>query len=570
MAGRRARADLERRSVIAQEGKTERGLRLAELLAAVSLATDLAHDVPAESALRDSLLAVELARLAGWSEPDLSDVFYLALLYHIGCTGAVAAQSRLGAGDDVNVRRWMSQANYADRPQLMRIAMTKLVPKWGPANWAPAMAALATAGRDLPEALANTAEAAARLSQRLGASPRVTASLGHAYGRWDGQVFPLLPSGDGLSATARLVHLVHVAQIYHQMGGADAADEVVRRRSGTEFDPELARLWLQNSHDLLRNAPLDSVWDQALYTEPEPHRRVGPAHLDDVCSALADFVDLASPFTSGHSAGVARLAEAAALNAGLDADEVATVRRAGQVHDLGMVSVPNRIWITRRPLNPSEWERVRLHTYHSQRILTLAAPLRSIASVAGLHHERLDASGYHRGLAASAVPLTARILAVAEMYQSMKEPRAWRPALTPDEALRQLRHEVAAHRLDPRAVDAVLLAAGQPRSTRRSSRAWPARLTDREVEVLRAITRGLANKQIARELHVSPTTVHTHVINLYGKIGVNTRAGATLYAFEHDLTEPGEPVKDRPNGGFPRNAFIATVGVWNKCRCSSP
>ncbi len=524
--------------MIAQEGKTERGLRLAELLAAVSLATDLAHDVPAESALRDSLLAVELARLAGWSEPDLSDVFYLALLYHIGCTGAVAAQSRLGAGDDVNVRRWMSEADYANRPQLMRIAMTKLVPKWDPMNWAPAMAALATAGRDLPEALANTAEAAARLSQRLGASPRVTASLGHAYGRWDGQVFPLLPRGEGLSATARLVHLVHVAQIYHQMGGADAADEVVRRRSGTEFDPELARLWLQNSHDLLRNAPLDSVWDQALYTEPEPHRRVGPAHLDDVCSALADFVDLASPFTSGHSAGVARLAEAAALTAGLDTDDVATVRRAGQVHDLGMVSVPNRIWITRRPLNPSEWERVRLHTYHSQRILSLAAPLRSFASVAGLHHERLDGSGYHRGLSASAVPMPARILAVAEMYQSMKEPRARRPALTPDEATRQLRDEVAAHRLDPRAVDAVLLAAGQPRSTRRSSRVWPAGLTDREVEVLRAITRGLANKQIARELHVSPTTVHTHVINLYGKIGVNTRAGATLYAFEHDLTDP--------------------------------
>src|SRR5258708_10885805 len=127
MAGRRARADLESRSVIAQEGKTERGLRLAELLAAVSLATDLAHDVPAESALRDSLLAVELARLAGWSEPDLSDVFYLALLYHIGCTGAVAAQSRLGAGDDVNVRRLMSEAHYADRPQLMDLAMHKRI-----------------------------------------------------------------------------------------------------------------------------------------------------------------------------------------------------------------------------------------------------------------------------------------------------------------------------------------------------------------------------------------------------------------------------------------------------------
>jgi len=268
--------------------------------------------------------------------------------------------------------------------------------------------------------------------------------LRHAYGRWDGQIFPQLESGDRLSATARLVHLVHVAQVYHQVGGAAAADEVVRRRSGTEFDPELARLWLENSHDLLRNVPLDSVWDQALNTEPEPHRSVGPAHLDDVSSALADFVDLASPFTSGHSARVARLAEVAARHVGLDADGAATVRRAAQVHDLGMVSVPNRVWIKRGPLNPAEWERVRLHAYHSQRILSLAAPLRSSATVAGLHHERLDGSGYHRGLPASAVPLPARLVAVAEMYQSMTEHRAWRPALSAKEATRQLRDDVAA------------------------------------------------------------------------------------------------------------------------------
>ena len=351
-------------------------------------------------------------------------------------------------------------------------------------------------------------------------------------------MFPLLPSGEALSPSARLVHLVHVAQIYQLAGGAEAADDVVRRRSGAEFDPELATLWLKHSRDLLRNAALDSVWDQVLDAEPEPRRRVGPAYLDDVSRSLADFVDLATPFTSGHSAGVARLAEGAALHAGLDPDGAATLRRAALVHDLGMVSVPNRIWIKRGPLNPSEWERVRLHAYHSQRILSLAAPLRESATLAGLHHERLDGSGYHRGLPASALPLPARLLAVAEMYQSMTELRAWRPALTPAEATRQLREGVADRSLDARAVDAVLEAAGQPRPTGRSRRAWPATLTDREVEVLRAITRGLANKQIAREFHISEATVHTHVINIYGKIGVNTRAGATLFAFEHDLTDP--------------------------------
>jgi DNA-binding CsgD family transcriptional regulator len=513
------------------------GLRLAELLAAVSLATDLAHNVASESALRDAVLAVEIAHLMGWTGPEVSDAYYLALLYHIGCTGAVAAQSRLGGGDDITVRRWMSEVDYTDRPGMMRIAATKLAPQWGPSTWAKGMAALATAGRDLPEALASVAEVAARLSERLGTSPSVTDSLCHAYGRWDGKVFPDLPSGEGLSAIARLVHLVHVAQMYHQVGGVDVADAVVRQRSGTEFDPEMARMWLQSSHDLLRTPPGESVWDQALSAEPEPYRLVGTAHLDEVFGALADFVDLATPFTHGHSTRVARLAEAAALNAGLDGDEAATIRRAGQVHDLGMVSVPNRVWIKSAPLSPADWERVRMHAYHTERILSLAAPLRAAASIAGLHHERLDGSGYHRGPQASALPLSARILAVAEIYQSMSEHRAWRPPLAPEEARRQLRDEVAAHRLDARAVEAVLLAAGQPAPGGRPARAWPSGLTDREVDVLRAIARGLANKQIARELFVSQATVHTHVINVYGKIGINTRAGATLFAVEHDLID---------------------------------
>ncbi|HEY7927134.1 MAG TPA: hypothetical protein VIG86_06910, partial [Candidatus Dormibacteraeota bacterium] len=183
--------------------RPDQGVRLAELLAAVSLATDLAHDVSAESALRDAVLTVELAHLMGWADPDVSDAYYLALLYHIGCTGAVAAQSRLGGGDDVNVRHWMSEVDHADRGAMARVAVTKLAPHWPPSTWASGLAAFVTAGRNMPEAFANIAEVAARLSQRLGASPGVTESLCHTYGRWDGKIFPALPSGEGLSATAR-------------------------------------------------------------------------------------------------------------------------------------------------------------------------------------------------------------------------------------------------------------------------------------------------------------------------------------------------------------------------------
>src|SRR5207245_7309738 len=107
--------------------------------------------------------------------------------------------------------------------------------------------------------------------------------------------------------------------------------------------------------------------------------------------------------------------------------------------------------------NQSESERVRLHPYHTQRILSLAAPLRAAATIACRHHERLDGSGYHVELPANALPFTARLLAVAEIYQSMSEDRAWRPALNPEGVTRQLQDEVAARRLDPRAVESVLV-----------------------------------------------------------------------------------------------------------------
>jgi HD-GYP domain-containing protein (c-di-GMP phosphodiesterase class II) len=512
-------------------------VRLAELLATVSLASDLAHDVPPESALRDALFSVRLARLAGWSRDDLSDTYYLALLYHVGCTGAVSIQSRMGAGDDVSVRRWLSEVDFANRPELMRTVITRVAREWSPRQWPRGVAGMISEGGSAPEAFASVAEVAVRLSARLGASPRVSEALRHTYARWDGKVFPGLPQGDEQSPIARLVHLVHVAQTYHQIGGIAAADAVVRERSGSELDPELARLWLQNSQELLGEGGRDSVWDDALAGEPEPHLLVSSAHLDEVCRALSDFVDLKSPYTRGHSHQVAQLVEGAAAGLGLEVTEITTLRRAAQVHDLGNASVPDLVWNKRGPLNPSEWARVHLHTYHTQRILTVSPALRPSGDIAGLHHERIDGSGYHRGLPAAALPMGARLLGAAEVYQSIREQRAWRPGLEPGAAAGELRREVAAGKLDRRAADAVLVAAGHRSKTSRADRGWPAGLTDREVDVLRLLARGNSNKWIAGALHISEATVHTHLINVYGKIGVRTRAGATLFALEHDLVQ---------------------------------
>jgi len=272
-------------------------------------------------------------------------------------------------------------------------------------------------------------------------------------------------------------------------------------------------------------------------------------------------------WTVGHSRGVAGLAERAAAVAGLpDADQV-LLRRAGLVHDIGRVAVPVNVWAKPGPLNRDEREQVRLHAYHTERVLDAAAGLRPLARLAGSHGERCDGSGYHRGSRSAELPLTAWLLAAADCYHAMGEPRPHRRALTADAAASELSREAEAGRLDADAVHAVLSAAGQVRPhpaapERPPPGPWPAGsspagrrptglagqeplprpagLSERECEVLGLLAKGLATKQVARRLGISPKTCDHHIQHLYGKAGVSTRAGATLFALEHGLVRPDE------------------------------
>ena len=251
---------------------------------------------------------------------------------------------------------------------------------------------------------------------------------------------------------------------------------------------------------------------------------------------MGEFADLASPYLVGHSAGVAELATAAARQCRLEAADLMRVRRAALVHDLGRVAVPVRIWQKAAPLTPDDWERVRLHAYHSERVLSRSPFLAALAPVASFHHERLDGSGYHRGTGIADIGPPARLLAAADAYHAMTEPRPHRAARSPGEAAEALGREAGEGRLDPDAVSAVLEAAGQrvPRIER------PAGLTEREAEVIGLLARGLQTKQIARALGISVKTADHHVQNAYAKIGVSTRAAAALFAMQHGLAAWGE------------------------------
>ncbi|MFN2491207.1 MAG: HD domain-containing phosphohydrolase [Actinomycetota bacterium] len=272
-----------------------------------------------------------------------------------------------------------------------------------------------------------------------------------------------------------------------------------------------------------------------LAAEPGREEILSGQETEVALRAIADFVDLKSPFMLGHSPGVAALAKRAAQAHGLDDRSGRELSWAGFPHDIGMVGLSVSVWDHPRPLTQDAWERLRLHAYYNERVLARSQLAESAARIASMHHERIDGSGYHRGCKGGEQPVAARILAAADSYRAMTEPRAHRAALSADEARAALETECRSKRLDSDAVAAVLTAVGQPVSIRRGN---TGRLTAREAEVLVLIARGLATKQVARGLGISAKTADNHIQNIYSKIGVSTRASAALWAVQKGLLPP--------------------------------
>jgi HD-GYP domain-containing protein (c-di-GMP phosphodiesterase class II) len=269
--------------------------------------------------------------------------------------------------------------------------------------------------------------------------------------------------------------------------------------------------------------------------EPPPQRRMTGDEIDAAFHVVGTFTDLKSYWLRGHAEGTSQLAEAAAWRLGLPEEDVTMVRRAALALDLGRVAVSNAIWEKPGPLGLTDWERVQLHPYFTERSFAHTPELAVIGELAGAHHERLDGAGYHRKTAGPALSRAARILAAADSYQAMLERRPYRPALDAAGAEAELLGDARAGRLCPDAVDAVLAAAGH-RVVKRP-RDLPAGLTEREHEVLLALAAGKANKEIAEDLGISVKTAGNHIQHIFEKTGVRTRSAATVWAFERHLVQ---------------------------------
>ena len=521
-----------------ERAQPESGIRLADLLAAFSLATDLGLGQPMEHVLRSWLIAARLGdrwELEAGGRPTL---YYVVMLAWAGC---VAETPEVAAwfGDDIAYRRDSFGVDRAGLP-FMTYSLRRVGAGGSAAHRLRLAAGLVrTGGAALAQGFMNHCLATARLAERFGLGEDVCAPLQQVFTRWDGKGVPAGVGGEVISKSVRLFHVADTVEVIHRTRGQKAALQLARSWRGRQFDPVVADVFCSTAGEVLSNLEEAADWEAVIGREPGLQRQLTDLEVDAALEAVADFTDLRSASRAGHSRAVAALTARAAELCSLPEADVRTLCRAALVHDLGLHGVPATILDKPGRLSASEFERLRMHAYYRERMLAKPPGLARIGAVATLANERLDGSGYHRGLGGAAIPAAGRLLAAADAYQAMAEPRPYRPAMSPRAATDSLRADVRAGRLAPDAVDAVLEAAGQRRGKRPGG---PSGLTAREVEVLILIARGASTKQVARALGITPKTAETHVERIYSKIGASTRATATLFAVQSGLLASLQPL----------------------------
>ena len=507
------------------------GVQLAEVVAAIAVAGDLGLGQPLEHMLRSCTLATRMAEQMGADAEDQDATYWVTLFLTAGCVGTSWELSRF-FGDDIAFRAGM----YRIKPSPMAF-LSYLVKSAGSGSDALSRARtraalLLTGMSQLEQSFVAHCAVNGAIAHRLGLGDRVITSLLQTFAQWDGKGLPKGVGGVELQLSIRIANLANQVEVVVREQGVEASREVVRAFAGSQFDPRIADIWCNTAEALLEGLDDSSSWDSVLAAAPRARRVLSEDELEEALELIADYADLKSPWFTGHSRSVSALAAAAAHKAGLPEKDVTALRRAALVHDIGRAGVPNSIWDKPGPLTASEYERVRLHAYYTERVLHRAGRLAELGAIAAAAHERADGSGYPRAVAGTTIPLLGKYLEAADAYQAMTEDRPHRPAMSPAAAALELRKGVHEGLFDGPAADAVLAVAGHP--VRRTPSA-PGGLTPREVEVLVLAAKGATTKAIATRLGIAPKTAGNHLERVYAKAGVGSRAEAAMFAMHHGL-----------------------------------
>lgn len=506
-------------------------IRLAELLGSLSFAGDLGRGQPMGHVLRTTRIAMALADRLGVPSAQLPDVYFTALLVHAGCTAGASEFAAFLASDELSAQKDFCLCDPNNLGQLfgwLRRNVAKGRPL--PARTLRMLQLISKGEKAFQDIDQGCSEVGSRIASRLGMSEATQLGLYHICETWNGKG-PHKLKGEDIPLAGRIVNVAMILEVFFSERDVAAAREAAQTRRGKSFDPSIADAALGLSEDgsFWEELRQEEPWSSVLSLEPGPTRLVDESSLDDFAYALADIVDLKSATASAHSRRTAELAERIATHLHLSEDEVALARRGALVHDVGMVAVPSLLLERGVAWSEADFERFRLHTYYTERILSRSEALRPIGSVAASHHESMDGSGYHRGLTGNQMTLPAKIVATASAYV---ESAAESDGDDPERVMASLKGRRI---LDPDCLAALRTESGGAERISQVKRSWPAGLTEREVEVLRLVASGLNLKETAERLVISDHTARHHLESVYSKAGVSSRAGVTLFAVENGL-----------------------------------
>jgi putative nucleotidyltransferase with HDIG domain len=429
-------------------------LRLSEVLSGLSYALDMTEGQARGHSARSCLIGMRLAAALDLGDDTRSSLFYALLLKDAGCSSNAARVAALFGADDATVKSSRRLTDTASAAQ----AVLHVLRTAGAGDSLPErgrhIAAVLRSGRAGARSLVELrCERGAAVARAIGLDEVAARAILDLDEHWDGGGYPDGLRGEDISLAGRVLCLAQTAEVFWQRGGAHAACTIARERRGTWFDPALvdALLSTERDHEFWRSLETPDVTS----LEPPDHvLAADDSRLDRVAHAFASIVDAKSPYTAHHSEGVAAIAMELASSLDLDPGLRPTLQRAALLHDIGKLGVSSRILDKPGPLTAQEWETVRRHPRWSMEILDRVGAFHDVARIAAAHHERLDGSGYYRGLTAEHLDRPSRILAVADVADALSSYRPYRRALDPDEVLTVMRLD-AGRRLDPDALSAL-------------------------------------------------------------------------------------------------------------------
>ena len=432
-------------------------IQLSEIIGAMSYALDITEGQPAGHCVRCCWIGMHIGRQAGLSEDQLWELYYTLLLKDLGCSSNAARICELYLTDDLQFKRDFKTVGDS-LPQVLAFVFSHTGLKAGLAERFRSVLGILRNGSEIAhELIATRCQRGAEIARLLRFPEAVARGIFCLDEHFNGKGKPAALVGDGIPVYARIALLAQVIDVFHTADGRSAALAEARGRAGTWFDPLLVESFEAVAVDeqfwtTLASAEVDNA---VVGLVPAGHEvPLDEDYLDDIAAAFGQVVDSKSPYTSGHSARVALYTDMIGEALGLSEPRRRWLRRGALLHDVGKLGVSNSVLDKAGALDRAEWDAVKLHAEYSERILSRITAFAELARVAGAHHERLDGTGYPRGLRAEEINIETRIITTADIFDAITAERPYRGAIPIPKALEMMEQTVGTA-LDPQCFDAL-------------------------------------------------------------------------------------------------------------------